>query len=239
MGRAYEVRKASIQKNGAVKAKLYSNYAKEIYLAAKKGVPELESNVNLKHLVEKAKKEQVPMDIIKRAIDKAKGAGGEDYTEVIYEGFGPGASTFIIKTLTDNVNRTVGEIRAAFNKVHKSLGVTNSVSYNYDYLAIISFKSNEEEKIFEELLNAGIEIINLESNDGEITITANPKDINKVKEELEKIIPGIEYTYDEVGMFAKEEVTLTGEDKEVYDKLYGLLDAIDDVSAIYTNVKLD
>ena len=239
MGRAYEVRKASIQKNGAVKAKLYSNYAKEIYLAAKKGVPELESNVNLKHLVEKAKKEQVPMDIIKRAIDKAKGAGGEDYTEVIYEGFGPGASTFIIKTLTDNVNRTVGEIRAAFNKVHKSLGVTNSVSYNYDYLAIISFKSNEEEKIFEELLNAGIEIIDLDSNDGEITITANPKDINKVKEELEKIIPGIEYTYDEVGMFAKEEVTLTGEDKEVYDKLYGLLDAIDDVSAIYTNVKLD
>lgn len=239
MGRAYEVRKASIQKNGAVKAKLYSNYAKEIYLAAKKGVPELESNVNLKHLVEKAKKEQVPMDIIKRAIDKAKGAGGEDYTEVIYEGFGPGASTFIIKTLTDNVNRTVGEIRAAFNKVHKSLGVTNSVSYNYDYLAIISFKSNEEEKIFEELLNAGIEIIDLESNDSEITITANPKDINKVKEELEKIIPGIEYTYDEVGMFAKEEVTLTGEDKEVYDKLYGLLDAIDDVSAIYTNVKLD
>lgn len=239
MGRAYEVRKASIQKNGAVKAKLYSNYAKEIYLAAKKGVPELESNVNLKHLVEKAKKEQVPMEIIKRAIDKAKGAGGEDYTEVIYEGFGPGASTFIIKTLTDNVNRTVGEIRAAFNKVHKSLGVTNSVSYNYDYLAIISFKSNEEEKIFEELLNAGIEIIDLESNDGEITITANPKDINKVKEELEKIIPGIEYTYDEVGMFAKEEVTLTGEDKEVYDKLYGLLDAIDDVSAIYTNVKLD
>lgn len=239
MGRAYEVRKASIQKNGAVKAKLYSNYAKEIYLAAKKGVPELESNINLKHLVEKAKKEQVPMDIIKRAIDKAKGAGGEDYTEVIYEGFGPGASTFIIKTLTDNVNRTVGEIRAAFNKVHKSLGVTNSVSYNYDYLAIISFKSNEEEKIFEELLNAGIEIIDLESNDGEITITSNPKDINKVKEELEKIIPGIEYTYDEVGMFAKEEVTLTGEDKEVYDKLYGLLDAIDDVSAIYTNVKLD
>ena len=72
MGRAYEVRKASIQKNGAVKAKLYSNYAKEIYLAAKKGVPELESNISLKRIVEKAKKEQVPSDIINRAIDKAK-----------------------------------------------------------------------------------------------------------------------------------------------------------------------
>ncbi len=239
MGRAYEVRKASIQKNGAVKAKLYSNYAKEIYLAAKKGVPELESNITLKHLVEKAKKEQVPMDIIKRAIDKAKGTGGEDYTEVIYEGFGPGASTFIIKTLTDNVNRTVGEIRAAFNKVHKSLGVTNSVAYNYDYLAIISFKSNEEEKIFEHLLNEGIELIDIETVDDEITITANPKDINKIKEELEKLIPGITYTYDEVGNYPKEQITLEGEDKEVFDKLYNLLDNIDDVTAIYTNVKLD
>lgn len=239
MGRAYEVRKASIQKNGAVKAKLYSNYAKEIYLAAKKGVPELESNVTLKHLVEKAKKEQVPMDIIKRAIDKAKGTGGEDYTEVIYEGFGPGASTFIIKTLTDNVNRTVGEIRAAFNKVHKSLGVTNSVAYNYDYLAIISFKSNDEEKIFEHLLNEGIELIDIETVDDEITITANPKDINKIKEELEKLIPGITYTYDEVGNYPKEQITLEGEDKEVFDKLYNLLDNIDDVTAIYTNVKLD
>lgn len=239
MGRAYEVRKASIQKNGAVKAKLYSNYAKEIYLAAKKGVPELESNITLKHLVEKAKKEQVPMDIIKRAIDKAKGTGGEDYTEVIYEGFGPGASTFIIKTLTDNVNRTVGEIRAAFNKVHKSLGVTNSVAYNYDYLAIISFKSNEEEKIFEHLLNKGIELIDIETVDDEITITANPKDINKIKEELEKLIPGITYTYDEVGNYPKEQITLEGEDKEVFDKLYNLLDNIDDVTAIYTNVKLD
>lgn len=239
MGRAYEVRKASIQKNGAVKAKLYSNYAKEIYLAAKKGVPELESNITLKHLVEKAKKEQVPMDIIKRAIDKAKGTGGEDYTEVIYEGFGPGASTFIIKTLTDNVNRTVGEIRAAFNKVHKSLGVTNSVAYNYDYLAIISFKSNDEEKIFEHLLNEGIELIDIETVDDEITITANPKDINKIKEELEKLIPGITYTYDEAGNYPKEQITLEGEDREVFDKLYNLLDNIDDVTAIYTNVKLD
>ena len=237
MGR-YPSIAADKQKTGAARGKLYAMYAKEIYSAAKKST-DVDANPTLKRLIEKAKKAEVPSDIINRAIDKVNSGVNEDYDSLRYEGFGPGASTFIIKTLTDNVNRTVGEIRAAFNKVHKSLGVTNSVSYNYDYLAIISFKSNEEEKIFEELLNAGIEIIDLESNDGEITITANPKDINKVKEELEKIIPGIEYTYDEVGMFAKEEVTLTGEDKEVYDKLYGLLAAIDDVSAIYTNVKLD
>ena len=144
MGRAYEVRKASIQKTGAAKAKLYSTFAKEIYLAAK-GNPELESNIHLKRLVEKAKKSQVPSDIINREIDKAKGAGQDNYETVVYEGFGPGASTLIIKTLTDNVNRTVGFVRAAFNKVNKSLGVTNSVSYNYDYLGVIGFKYDNYE----------------------------------------------------------------------------------------------
>ena len=181
MGRAYEVRKASIQKTGAMKAKTYSTFAKEIYLAAKKGVPEIEANIFLKRMVEKAKKAQVPSDIINRAIEKAKGVAGVDYHEVIYEGFGPGASTLIIKTLTDNVNRTVGEVRAAFNKVHKSLGVTNSVSYNYDYLAIISFKTDKEEEIFESLLNNGIEPIEFETNDGILTISTHPNDINNAR----------------------------------------------------------
>ena len=118
MGRAYEVRKASIQKDGASKGKLYTTFAKEIYLIAKNN-PEIESNIELKRLVEKAKKMQVPQDIIKRAIDKAKGGSKDDYKRILYEGFGPGASTFIVNTLTDNVNRTVGEVRAAFNKYGK------------------------------------------------------------------------------------------------------------------------
>ena len=237
MGRAYEVRKASIQKTGAAKAKLYSTYAKEIYIAAKKGTPELESNTNLKRVVEKAKKEQVPNDIINRAIDKAKGNTGEDYQEVIYEGFGPGSSTFIIKTLTDNVNRTVSFVRAAFNKVNKSLGVTNSVSYNYDYLAIISFESNKEEELFDGILSEGIELVDFENDNNLITITANPSDIHKVKDIVERIVPNVDYKYDEVGMYPKEYITLDGEDKELYDRLYNLLDEIDDVTAIYTNVK--
>lgn len=238
MGRAYEVRKASIQKTGAAKAKTYSTFAKEIYLAAKKGIPEIESNVNLKRIVEKAKKQQVPSDIINRAIDKAKGAGGEDYSEIIYEGFGPGASTLIIKTLTDNVNRTVGEVRAAFNKVHKSLGVTNSVSYNYDYLGIISFKYEDEEKIFEGLLNSGIEPIEFETEkDNIITISVNPTDHDKTRDVLENLVPDIDYIFDEIGMYPKEEIELAGEDLEVFNKLYGMLNDIEDVTKIYHNVK--
>ena len=239
MGRAYEVRKASIQKTGAAKAKTYSTFAKEIYLAAKKGTPEIESNVILKRLVEKAKKEQVPSDIIKRAIDKAKSNGGEDYEVVTYEGFGPGASTLIIRTLTDNINRTVGMVRAAFNKIHKSLGVTNSVSYNYDYLAIITIKSSDEEALFEELLNEGINLIDFESENDEITITVNPTDHNKVKDVLERINPNIEYIFDEEGMYPKERITLSKEDQETFDLLIKLLDDIDDVTDIYHNVNLD
>ena len=239
MGRAYEVRKASIMKTGAAKAKLYSNFAKEIYLAAKKGVPEIESNITLKRMVEKAKKNQVPSDIINRAIDKAKGVGGEDYAEVTYEGFGPGSSTLIIKTLTDNVNRTVGEVRAAFNKVNKSLGVTNSVSYNYDYVGVLSFKSEKSEEVFEALLNDGIEIIDYEDEEGFINITMQPNDHNKVKDVIEKIIPEVDYEVDQIGMFPKERTTLEGEDKEIFTKLYNMLDAIDDVTEIYHNVNID
>ena len=152
MGRAYEVRKASIQKTGAARGKIYTTFAKEIYLAAKKGIPDPDSNIVLKRIIEKAKKNEVPSDIINRAIDKAKGMGQDEYEVVTYEGFGPGASTLIIKCLTDNVNRTVGFVRAAFNKVHKSLGVTNSVAYNYDYLGVVSFKYDNEEKLWNSLL---------------------------------------------------------------------------------------
>ncbi len=239
MGRAYEVRKASIQKTGAAKGKLYTTFAKEIYLAAHKGSPNPDANVVLKRLIDKAKKQQVPNDIINRAIDKAKGIGQEEYHEVMYEGFGPGAATLIIKCLTDNVNRTVGNVRAAFNKVNKSLGVTNSVLYNYDHLGILSFKYADEEKVFDTLLNAGIEIKDIENEDGEIILSLNPGDINKVKDELEKIIPGIEYDLDEVGYYAKEKITLDGEEKETFAKLYKMLDDIEDVSEIYTNVDMD
>ena len=238
MGRAYEVRKASIQKTGAAKAKLYTNYAKEIYLVAKKGTPDLDSNVSLKRLVEKAKKEQVPSDIINRAIDKAKGTGGEDYEVIYYEGFGPGASTLIIRTLTDNVNRTVGMVRAAFNKVHKSLGVTNSVSYNYDYLAIISIKTNKDEELFNALLESGIEPIDFEVEDGEVVISLKPADHNKAKDVIESVIPSATYEIDEEGMYAKDKITLDGEDLETFQKLYKMLDEIDDVTDIYHNVDL-
>lgn len=239
MGRAYAVREAKIKKTGAAKGKLYTNFAKEIYLVAKKGSPEIEANSALKHLVEKAKKMQVPADIITRAIDKAKGAGKDEYEEIIYEGFGPGASTFMIKTLTDNVNRTVGEVRAAFNKVKKSLGVTNSVSYNYENLTIMRFKSNKEEELLMALLDASIEPVEFEIEEEFMDVSVKYGDSYKAKEIIELIEPNVDFEVDESGWYAKDLIILEGEDLELFHKLYSLLDAIDDVTDIYHNVKMD
>ena len=239
MGRAYAVREAKIKKTGAAKGKLYTNYAKEIYLVAKRGVPEIEANSALKHLVEKAKKDQVPADIINRALDKAKGAGKDEYEEIIYEGFGPGASTFMIKTLTDNVNRSVGEVRAAFNKMNKSLGVSNSVSYNYDNLTVLSFKSDLEEDVLMALLDASIEPVEFEAEDGYLNVSVKYQDGIKTKEVIESIIPDVDFEVDESGWYAKDTITLEGEDLEVFNKLYNMLDEIEDVTDIYTNVNLD
>ncbi len=236
MGRAYEVRKASIQKTGAIKAKMYSNYAKEIYLAAKKGIPEIDSNIILKRIVDKAKKEQVPSDIIERAIEKAKGVGSDNYESVIYEGFGPGASTLIIKTLTDNVNRTVGYVRAAFNKVNKSLGVKNSVAFNYDYLAVIGIKSDKEEEILLALLDNEIEPIEFENEEGLLIISLNPGTIHQAKDVIEELIPNVDYEIDEQGMYPKEKVNLNEEDLATFRKLFNMLDEIEDVVEIYHNV---
>lgn len=238
MGRAYAVREAKIKKTGAAKGKLYTNFAKEIYLAAKRGVPEIEANSALKHIVEKAKKMQVPADIINRALDKAKGAGKDEYEEIIYEGFGPGASTFMIKTLTDNVNRTVGEVRAAFNKLNKSLGVSNSVSYNYDNLCVLSFKSEKEEELLMALLDAGIEPVEFENEDGFINIEVKYIDNIKTRDIIESIEPNVDYEVDESGWYAKDLVKLEGEDLELFNRLYGLLDDIEDVTDIYHNVDL-
>lgn len=230
---------ASKAKTGAQKAKVYSSFAKEIYQIAKNGGTDPDGNLNLRRLIEKAKKEQVPSDVINRAIEKAKGAGAEDYQTILYEGFGPGASTLIIKTMTDNVNRTVAEVRAAFNKVHKSLGVSNSVSYNYDYLTLVSFKCTNEEEIFNSLLEQEIDIIDFETEGENLTISVNPSNQHKLKDALENLIPNIDYLVDETGYYAKDKVTLQGEELEEFRKLLRILDDVEDVTNVYHNVNME
>lgn len=238
MGRAYEVRKASIQKTGAAKAKLYSNFAKEIYLAAKNGGTNIDSNANLKRLVDKAKKSQVPSDIINRAIDKVNSGADESYTSCRYEGFGPGSSTVIVDCLTDNVNRTVGFVRTAFTKSKGKLGVMNSVAHFYENLSIVGFKGLNEEEALEAVMMDDIDIKDIEKDDDLTVIYGDAKDLNNIREAIKKAKEDVEFEIDEISMLPIDKVTLEGEDLEMFNKLLSMLDDIEDVQNVYHNVEL-
>ena len=235
MGRAYEVRKASIEKNGRQKAKLYSMYAREIYQAAKNN-PEIESNDALKRLVDKAKKEQVPAEIINRAIDKVKKGVTEDYTVVEYEGFGPGGSTVIVKCLTDNVNRSMSLVRPAFNKTNSKMAGVGAVNYMYDHLCAVGVKDLSQDEALEIMINAGIDIDDIEQEDGVTIIYGDPKDLFKIKNALSDAKKDIKFEVDEIGYYAKDMVTLNDEDLETFKKLLTMLDDVEDVQTVYHNV---
>ena len=238
MGRAYEVRKASIQKTGAARGKIYSMYAKEIYLAAKSGGTELTSNASLKRLVERAKKEQVPSDIIKRAIDKVNSGADETYTSTTYEVFGPGGSTLLVDCLTDNLNRSVSDLRTVLNKTHTKMGAMGSVSYMYDNLCVVGIKGISEEEIMDILIGADIDIDDIESKDEEIIVYGHPQDLFKIKEALSSSKNDIEFTLDEFTKIPKETITLTEEDLIVFNKMLTMLDEVEDVQNVYHNVIL-
>ena len=240
MGRAHEVRIVAMAKTAAAKTKVYSKYGKEILIAAKAGVPDPDMNLALRRIIEKAKKDQVPADIIKRAIDKAKSGTAADLTEITYEGFGPGAATVIVKTLTDNTNRTFSEVRNCFTKSHCKLGVTGCVSHGYNYVSILGVKGLSEDEALEILLMAEVDVKKLEQEDDELVVYGDATELYKIKDAIEEAKPGLEYTTEEITWLPDndEYITLEGEDKEMFDRLLSLLDECDDVQDVYHNVEL-
>ena len=237
MGRAYEVRKASIQKTGAAKGKIYSMYAKEIYLAAKQGGTELESNASLKRLVDRAKKEQVPGDIIKRAIDKVNSGADESYVKNTYEMFGPAGSTLIVECLTDNVNRSVSDLRAVVNKTHIKMGAMGSVSYMYDDNCVVSFKGLDEETVMETLIMQDIDA-DIETEDDAIVVYGQPQDLFRIKDAIKEVKADVNFDIEEIAMLPKDTVNLEGDDKELFEKLLKMLDDVEDVQNVYHNVNM-
>ena len=228
---------AAKAKTGAAKGKLYGMYAKEIYKAAKNGGVTPEGNPSLKRLIEKAKKEQVPADVIKRAIEKVSSGTGEDYQTLTYEVFGPAGSTLMVECLTDNPNRSVSDVRAVINKCHVKLGAMGSVAYMYDNLCVVGFAGLDEDTVMNALIENDIDFVDMENNDGSILIYGNPNDIFKIKEAITAVKNDIEFTVDEISQLPKERITLAGEDLETFEKLINLLDEVDDVSNVYHNVE--
>lgn len=222
---------------GAAKGKLYGMYAREIYQVAKSGGATPEGNPSLKRLIEKAKKEQVPADVIKRALDKVNSGVDESYDSLRYEGFGPASSTLLVDCLTDNVNRAVSDVRAAFSKTHCKLGASGSVSYMYDNLCVIRFKGLTEDETIEALLNGDVDA-EVEVDNDTITLYGSPQDLFKIKTAIQNYKKDITFDLDELTTLPKEKVTLTKEDLEIFKKLLKLLDDVEDVQNVYHNVDL-
>ena len=221
---------AAKAKTGAAKGKLYGMYAKEIYQAAKNG--------GVKRLIEKAKKEQVPSDVIKRAIDKVNSGAGENYETLTYEIFGPNGSTCLVKCLTDNVNRSVADVRTVVNKCHVKLGAMGSVAYMYDNLSVVGFSGLNEEDVMNALIENDVDFIDLEVQDDNTLIYGSPNDLFKIKEAISSIKNDVEFTVDEISYLPKERITLEGEDLEIFNKLITMLDEVDDVQNVYHNVDI-
>lgn len=229
---------AAKAKTGAAKGKLYGMYAKEIYQTAKNGGVTPEGNPALKRLIDKAKKDQVPSDVIKRAIDKVSSSAGEDYQTLTYEIFGPNGSTLMVECLTDNVNRSVSDLRAVINKCHVKMGVQGSVSYMYDNLCVVGFKGINEDDVMEALISNDVDFVDIENEDNQIIIYGAPQDLYKIKEAVVSVKNDIEFTIDEISYLPKDKIVLSGEDLEIFNKLVNMLDSVEDVQHVYHNVEL-
>lgn len=237
MGRAFEVRKASMAKTSVAKSKVYSKFGKEIYMAAKNGEPNPEMNVELARIIDKAKAAQVPTDVINRAIEKAKGNDDEHYDELRYEGFGPGGSTLIVDTLTNNVNRTIGEVRNCFTKTDNKLGVSGSVAFNYTQAGILGFGGDfSEDDLLEALLMADVDIIEIEVEDHNVAIIVSFSDLHNAQLVAENDFGIKSFTVNELSMIPNDYIELSESDNENFEKLMNMLEECEDVNNVYHNV---
>lgn len=235
MGRAHEVRAASMAKTAAAKSKLNNKYSRTIYMAAKSGIPDPELNLALKHEIEKAKREQVNADTIKRAIEKAKGGSTENYYPIRYEGFGPSNSMLIIECITDNENRTLTAVKTALNKCGAKLGVAGCVRHMFDYYAVFTFEGMNDEEAFEAV--AEFDVADVFSEDGYTTVYANSSDYQGVRDALLAAKPDLTFVEDVVTYVPQNTVTLTDQ-KEIdqFNRLRTMLDDIDDVQDLFHNI---
>jgi YebC/PmpR family DNA-binding regulatory protein len=238
MGRAFEVRKNAMAKTAGAKNKVYSRYGKEIYVCAKNGGTDADANLSLRRLIEKAKKDQVPGHVIDKAIDKAIGGAGEDFVPMRYEGFGPGNCMVIVDCLSDNANRTITDVRNCFTKTKSNLGAQNSASHMFDHQAIFQFEGSDEDAILEVLMEADVDVTDVEGNDKKITVFAPHTEFYQVKTALTDAYPELTFETEEITFVPQTQVDISNDDMPMFEKFMAMLEDCDDVQDVYHNANL-
>ena len=234
MGRAHEVRAKAMAATAAKRSALFMRASKEIYMAAKSGVPDPDSNLALRSAIEKWKGQNVTKDVIDRAIQKAKGGSAESYSSCRYEAFGPGGSLFIIDCLTDNTNRALTEVRSAVTKKGGHLG---SVIFNFTETGILLFNGTNRDEVEEALILGDVDVREVNLDEDKIEVLVEPHAFAAAKAVLADL--GVsEYDVAEITFIPNEPIQLTDpEDLRKFNDLNDLLDDISDVQNVYHNVQ--
>jgi len=239
MGRAYQNRKESMAKTSDMNARIYSKHSRGIYVCAKQGGTDPDGNLALRSLVDRAKRDQVPAHVIAKAIDKAKGGAGEDFAVARYEGYGPGKCMVIVDCLTDNPNRTFGDVRLAFTKTNCKIGTQGSVSHMFDHDAIFVFAGDDDEAVLEALMEEDVDVSDVECEEGKITVFAPHTEYFKTKNALIALLGEIEFEVDEIQFIPQSTVAITdAEDLENFEKFNDMLNDLEDVQNVYHNAEL-
>jgi YebC/PmpR family DNA-binding regulatory protein len=237
MGRKWNNIKEKKASKDANTSRIYAKFGRELYVAAKQGEPDPELNQTLKMVVERAKTYNVPRAIIDRAIEKAKGGAEENYDELRYEGFGPNGSMVIVDALTNNVNRTASEVRAAFGKNGGNMGVSGSVAYMFDATAVFGLEGKTADEVLELLMEADVEVRDILDEEDTVIVYAEPDQFHAVQEALKNA--GItEFTVAELTMLAQNDVTLDADSQAQFEKMIDALEDLEDVQQVYHNVDL-
>lgn len=237
MGRKWNNIKEKKASKDANTSRIYAKFGREIYVVARQGEPDPEANQALKVVLERAKTYNVPKAIIDRAIEKAKGGAEENYDELRYEGFGPNGSMVIVDALTNNVNRTASDVRAAFGKNGGNMGVSGSVAYMFDATAVIGIEGKSSDEVLEILMERDIDVRDILEEDESVIVYAEPDQFHSVQEAF-KTVGIIEFTVAELTMLAQNDITLPDEAKVQFEKMIDALEDLEDVRQVYHNVDL-
>ncbi|SOC44530.1 YebC/PmpR family DNA-binding transcriptional regulator [Salinicoccus kekensis] len=238
MGRKWNNIKEKKAQKDQNTSRIYAKFGREIYVAARKGEPDPESNQALKVVLERAKTYSVPKHIVDKAIDKAKGGDEETFDERRYEGFGPDGSMIIVDALTDNVNRTASDVRAAFGKNGGNMGVSGAVSYMFDPVSVFVFSDFDSEAVLMQLMENDVDVNDVTVENDFTVVYGDPQSFHEIKSALDEM--GVsEYEVAEQSMIAQNEVSLDGEAREQFEVLIDALENLEDVSNVYHNVNLE
>lgn len=224
-------KKAKVDSQRAV---VFQKYSRELIVSARLGGPDPAGNFRLRTAIEKAKAAGLPNDNIKRAIEKGAGAGAsENYEELIYEGYAAGGVAVVVEAMTDNRNRTAGDIRSFFTKYNGSLGATGCVGWMFDQRGIITFNNDVDfEALFEEAIS--LDALDVSEEDEQYKVITAPENFQSVVEGLEKA--GFKCESAELSRIPQNTIEVT--DEKTADQILKLLDKLeehDDVQNVYAN----